>query len=91
MEEWEESLWGNYIESVLKGDTTESKGPTLREYLESRGLRLLWEDEITITKAWPFQMKRLDGDNGAAQEKCFQKYFSGTMKGSERFVEIRKI
>ena len=111
MEESEESLWQDYTETVLKGNTTESeesllqdytesglkdetnkaKQQTLREYLESKGLRLLWEEEMTIAEAWPFRMKRLDGDSGAAQDKCFQKYFGGTMKGSERFVEIRKI
>jgi hypothetical protein len=72
-------------------EPSSSKEPTLREFLESRGLRLLWEDEMTIAEAWPFRMKRLDGDSGAAQDKCFQKYFGGSMKGSERFVEIRKI
>ena len=72
-------------------EPSSSKEPTLSEFLESRGLRLLWEDEMTIAEAWPFRMKRLDGDSGAAQDKCFQKYFGGTMKGSERFVEIRKI
>jgi hypothetical protein len=75
MEEWEESLWENYVEPVLKGDTTESEAAALMEYLESRGLRLLREDEMTIARAWPFRMKRLDGDSGAAQDKCFQKYF----------------
>jgi hypothetical protein len=95
--ESEESLWQNYAETVLEGgateseETTKAKELTLREFLESRGLRLLWEDEMTIAEAWPFRMKRLDGDSGAAQDKCFQKYFGGMMKGSERFVEIRKI
>jgi hypothetical protein len=91
MTESKESLWQYYTESVLKDETNKAKQQTLREYLESKGLWLLWEEEMTIAAAWPFRMKRLDGDSGAAQDKCFQKYFGGAMKGSERFVEIRKI